>query len=315
MNDIEIKNALENLEVQPSPHCWQAIESQLAAGVGAAAAAGAAKSAGRAAWISSAAAKVTLGVVSALLVAAGVALAVLLPDKSSESSGKVAPLEPESEAIICESVDSQEPVFDVVATEKAEAVVSGISRESSVETETSQSMAVPVASAAPALNSAAAAENSSLADPIAVAAPVPVAQKTAPADVSSQERSDAKSSQSSSKTVVTQVVAQNSEDPVLEQFGFDDESVFEAPISIEIPNVMTPNGDGYNDFFIIKGVEHCEKNRLLVKNRAGTVVLQVNNYQNNWDAAGLSAGTYYYQFYYTLRGIEQVRTGSLTIMR
>ena len=94
-----------------------------------------------------------------------------------------------------------------------------------------------------------------------------------------------------------------------------DEFEFSAPIMIEIPNVMTPNGDGYNDFFIIKGIEHCEKSRILIKNRAGVVVFQGSDYRNNWDAAGLSDGTYYYQFYYTLHGIEEVRTGTLTILR
>lgn len=65
-----------------------------------------------------------------------------------------------------------------------------------------------------------------------------------------------------------------------------------------IPNVLTPNGDGYNDTWLIKNVELFPRNSVKIVNRWGDVVYQNNNYRNNWggDYGGnpLPAGTYYY---------------------
>ena len=84
---------------------------------------------------------------------------------------------------------------------------------------------------------------------------------------------------------------------------------------LEIPNVFTPNGDGFNDFFVIEGIENCELTKLIIRNRGGSVVFQSNAYHNNWDGGNLEAGTYYYQFYYKVHGIGETRTGTLTIVR
>jgi len=62
-----------------------------------------------------------------------------------------------------------------------------------------------------------------------------------------------------------------------------------------IPNVITPGDkDGKNDEFVINGIERFAANRLVIFNRWGNHVLEADNYQNNWDATGLSAGSYYY---------------------
>jgi len=98
---------------------------------------------------------------------------------------------------------------------------------------------------------------------------------------------------------------------------FSIENVFE-----NIPNVITPNGDGKNDFFIINGVESFPFNELLVLNRWGQVVFSENNYQNNWNGVykntniSLKTGTYYY----TLRIVDgnnesYNKNGSLQIIK
>ena len=62
-----------------------------------------------------------------------------------------------------------------------------------------------------------------------------------------------------------------------------------------IPNVITPGDkDNKNDEFVIKGIERFAANRLVIFNRWGNHVLEADNYQNNWNAAGLSPGSYYY---------------------
>jgi len=63
---------------------------------------------------------------------------------------------------------------------------------------------------------------------------------------------------------------------------------------IFFPNVITPNGDGLNDMFIINGINKFERNKIVVFNRWGDHVYESDNYQNNWMAEGLNPGTYYY---------------------
>ncbi|WP_143959442.1 DUF7507 domain-containing protein [Litoribacter populi] len=63
---------------------------------------------------------------------------------------------------------------------------------------------------------------------------------------------------------------------------------------IFFPNVITPGGDGKNDFFTIKGLDKFIQNDLTIFNRYGDHIYEATNYQNNWNAPGLNSGTYYY---------------------
>ncbi|MBP7808227.1 MAG: gliding motility-associated C-terminal domain-containing protein [Bacteroidia bacterium] len=70
-----------------------------------------------------------------------------------------------------------------------------------------------------------------------------------------------------------------------------------------VPEVFTPNGDGVNDFFVIKGIQKTE-NTLTIYNRWGNKVYKMDNYDNTWggmpNVSGtlgnqkLPQGTYYY---------------------
>lgn len=61
-----------------------------------------------------------------------------------------------------------------------------------------------------------------------------------------------------------------------------------------IPNVITPNSDGDNDQFEVKGLNKFSSNKITIFNRYGDIILETDNYQNDWDAKGLVAGTYFY---------------------
>lgn len=64
--------------------------------------------------------------------------------------------------------------------------------------------------------------------------------------------------------------------------------------SFFITNVITPNGDGMNDSFEIKGLSKYRSNKLVIFNRWGDDVFEAENYQQDWKATGLTTGTYFY---------------------
>ena len=53
--------------------------------------------------------------------------------------------------------------------------------------------------------------------------------------------------------------------------------------SLVFPSLITPNMDGKNDFFIIKGIQSMGKANLTIFNRWGLVVFSSDNYDNKWD--------------------------------
>jgi len=72
-----------------------------------------------------------------------------------------------------------------------------------------------------------------------------------------------------------------------------------------IPEGFSPNGDGYNDFFVILGIENHSENELVIFNTQGVEVFHRKNYKNDWDGTPetggvlggiLPEGTYYYVF-------------------
>jgi gliding motility-associated-like protein len=63
-------------------------------------------------------------------------------------------------------------------------------------------------------------------------------------------------------------------------------------------NAFSPNGDGMNDFFTIRGLDQYPENRLQIYNRWGNLVFDAQDYQGNWDGTWGSRtvpdGTYFY---------------------
>lgn len=61
-----------------------------------------------------------------------------------------------------------------------------------------------------------------------------------------------------------------------------------------IPNVITPNGDGDNEFFVISD-ELPYQSTLLIVDRWGLHVYESSDYKNDWNAQNLSTGVYFYR--------------------
>lgn len=84
-----------------------------------------------------------------------------------------------------------------------------------------------------------------------------------------------------------------------------------------IPNVITPgNPDGKNDRFEIRGVERFAQSSLTVLNRNGDHVFASGDYQNDWAAAGLNAGSYFYVLVITdSQGESQTYKGWVQVVK
>lgn len=87
--------------------------------------------------------------------------------------------------------------------------------------------------------------------------------------------------------------------------------------ALVIPNLFTPNGDGKNDSFIIKGLDQFAESDLVIFNRWGNEVFKSGSYQNNWTGEGLNEGTYFYllKIKETSSSAWQVFKGYITLIR
>lgn len=87
---------------------------------------------------------------------------------------------------------------------------------------------------------------------------------------------------------------------------------------ITIPNVFTPNGDGFNQHFVITFLEHHPNSHLTVYNRWGKKVYEDTDYQNDWDGThfkngnACAEGTYFYVL--VMEDGEQ-HTGHLNLLK
>ncbi|RFM34065.1 T9SS type B sorting domain-containing protein [Chitinophaga silvisoli] len=84
-----------------------------------------------------------------------------------------------------------------------------------------------------------------------------------------------------------------------------------------IPNVFTPNGDGRNDLFVIRGLENYPGSRLSIFNllRGGVLVYRSENYDNSWDGRGAGPGLYSYILEVNEKGRKKVYKGKLVIIK
>ncbi len=104
-------------------------------------------------------------------------------------------------------------------------------------------------------------------------------------------------------------------------FGCSEEgSIFvKEPEAIKLPNTFSPNGDGYNDFYVITGIQGYPDSQLDIFNRWGNLVYSKKGYTNDWNGISnngneLPDGTYFIVVDLNMEGKENVK-GSIDIKR
>jgi len=89
----------------------------------------------------------------------------------------------------------------------------------------------------------------------------------------------------------------------------------------EIPNVITPNGDGMNDIFVIEGIQEFQDARVEIYDRWGRLVYESDSYpagnptiinSEGFGGADINDGTYFYVV--NVDSGECVKSGSLQVL-
>jgi gliding motility-associated-like protein len=80
-------------------------------------------------------------------------------------------------------------------------------------------------------------------------------------------------------------------------------------------NILTPNGDGENDIWIIENINSYPDNDVVIFDITGNVLFKTKNYKNDWNGTNsnqpLSDGTYYY----IIRIGNSTKKGFITIIK
>lgn len=79
--------------------------------------------------------------------------------------------------------------------------------------------------------------------------------------------------------------------------GCDDSTCYTILIedmTLQYPNIITPNGDGTNDALYFKALEYYPANKLEIFNRWGNLLYTKEGYKNDWKGDDLTDGVYYY---------------------
>ena len=89
------------------------------------------------------------------------------------------------------------------------------------------------------------------------------------------------------------------------------------PAVANIPNVISPNGDGVNDTWIIPQQYVSGTNtQVVIYSAQGKVVLQTNDYQNNWPQTQLSFTAINPVYYYIITtASNSTKKGSITVIK
>lgn len=89
------------------------------------------------------------------------------------------------------------------------------------------------------------------------------------------------------------------------------------PNVANIPNIISPNGDGINDTWVLpREFVSGTETMVMIMDRYGKVVLQTNDYLNNWPANNVNINSINQVFYYVIQtNTNSTRKGSITLIK
>lgn len=95
------------------------------------------------------------------------------------------------------------------------------------------------------------------------------------------------------------------------------ETIDYAQNAEKIPNIVSPNGDGINDTWIIPAIYTAETGtEVIIMNNRGKIVLQTFDYLNNWPEDDLNLTAVNQVYYYVITTEDDItKKGSITIIK
>ncbi|WP_338734093.1 gliding motility-associated C-terminal domain-containing protein [Mangrovimonas cancribranchiae] len=99
-----------------------------------------------------------------------------------------------------------------------------------------------------------------------------------------------------------------------------DFSVIEAynpfPDVDKIPNIVSPNGDGVNDTWVIPTKYTSGSNaEITIMSNRGEIVLKTTNYLNNWPEGDLNLSSINKVYYYIIKSEQDTKKGTITLIK
>lgn len=309
--NMDIKDIMEQMQETPSPRCWESIASQLPA-AGAAAGGSAAATAAKGAMSAGKLAAIIGSASAVVAIVTGTTIAILSHEPANVPQSNPEPTATVLVADNTEMVTEDMPDITEVVPAEAPAVaetpaIAPNKTEKATDQPTQNTQANPIVIAANP--SAAMVITPTQTTPTATTTPVSPNPSVGNANASSNNSTANSGTKHDKPVSVSEQEEKTDNDNLWEEAGYS------RPVTIEIPNIFTPNGDGKNDKFVINGIDNCEKKALMVKDRSGKIVFQSQNYDNSWDGGNLPNGTYYYQFSYSINNINELRQGAVLIRR
>ncbi|TDE46611.1 hypothetical protein E0I26_00570 [Flavobacterium rhamnosiphilum] len=113
------------------------------------------------------------------------------------------------------------------------------------------------------------------------------------------------------------IITQTSACSISNEIPFVIKYPFVDPNIVAIPNLISPNGDGINDTWIIpQDYVSGTNTKVLLISSLGEIVLDTNDYQNNWPENGNDFKNINPVYYYIITTQDQkVNKGSITVIK
>ena len=89
--------------------------------------------------------------------------------------------------------------------------------------------------------------------------------------------------------------------------------------ALEFYDVITPNGDGRNDFWVVESLQNFPENELIIYDRWGRLVYEQKGYANDWQGTSLTGEPLPFATYYFVMKLNDasgaVYTGAISVLR